>query len=98
MSTVTVKLSNPVTYDGKTYSSLTLRKMKAKDLVAAEIGGRTGETSQTLGIFASMADVSIPVIAELDMDDFEALAEAAAPLMGKKAAAAMENAPSAEAQ
>jgi hypothetical protein len=50
-----------------------------------------------MGILASMADVSIPVIAELDIDDFEAIGEATAPLMGKSAAAAIAKAPDAAA-
>jgi hypothetical protein len=93
---VTIKLAGAVTHDGKTYTSLTLRKMKAKDLVAGDLV--TGEARRAFAIFASMASVPIQVVEELDIDDFERLGEAAAPLMGKSAAAAMANTPSAEAQ
>jgi hypothetical protein len=95
--TVTVKLSTPVTYGDKTYASLTFRKMKAKDLVAAEIGGKSGDAGRTMGMLASMADVPIPVITELDIDDFNALSATVAPLMGKSAAAAIAKAPDAAA-
>ena len=86
--TVTVQLSEPVEHDGKSYSSLTLRKMKAKDLVAGDLV--TGDTRKGFAIFASMADVPIGVIEELSIDDFERLGQEAGPLMGKSAAAAMD--------
>lgn len=84
--TVTVPLDSPVEHDGKTYASLTFRKMKAKDLVAGDLVA--GEARKSFAVFASMADIPIQVIEELEMDDFEKLAEAVTPLMGKSAAAA----------
>ncbi len=83
--TVTVPLDQPVEHGEKTYASLTLRKMKAKDLVAGDLV--SGDTRKTFAIFASMAGVPIQVIEELDMDDFEKLGREAAPLMGKSAKA-----------
>ena len=83
--TITIKLDVPVEHDGKTYASLTLRKMKARDLVAGDLV--SGETRKAFAIFASMADVPIQVIEELDVDDFEAVGREAAPLMGKSARA-----------
>ncbi len=94
--TITFTPVEPLTHDGKTYSSLTLRKMKAKDLVAGDLV--QGETRKVFAIFASMASVPIQVIEELDVDDFERLGEVAAPLMGKKAVAAIAKAPDAAAQ
>jgi hypothetical protein len=91
MTTKTVTLTEPVTHDGKSYPSLTLRKLKAKDLVAGDLV--QGETRKAFAIFASMAGVPIQVIEELDVDDFELLGREAAPLMGKSAAAAMAKAP-----
>jgi hypothetical protein len=88
---VTVSLDEPVTHDGKLYASLTLRKMKAKDLVAGDLV--TGDTRRAFAIFASMAGVPIGVIEELDVDDFERLGREAAPLMGKSAQAAMTTPP-----
>lgn len=73
--------SAPVAHGGKTYPSLTLRKMKARDMVSADLVN--GETRKTFAIYASMADVPIGVIEELDADDYDRLEEVAAPLMGK---------------
>lgn len=94
--TITVTLAEPVEHDGKTYASLTLRKMKAKDLVAGDLV--TGDTRKTFAIFASMAGVPIQVIEELDVDDFEKLGREAAPLMGKSAKAAAAKLEKAEAE
>lgn len=85
--TVTVTLDDPVEHDGKSYASLNLRKMKAKDLIAGDLV--TGDSRKAMAIFAAMAGVPIQVIEELDVDDFEKLGREAAPLMGKSAAAAM---------
>lgn len=80
--TVTVPLDEKVEHDGKDYTSLTLRKMKAKDMVAADLV--QGEARKGMAIFASMAGVPIQVIEELDADDFIRLGKEAAPLMGKQ--------------
>lgn len=79
---ITVELDEAVEHDGKTYKSLTLRKMKAKDIVASDLV--TGEARKGMAIFASMAGVPIQVIEDLDADDFEKLGLEAAPLMGKR--------------
>ncbi len=80
--TVTIPLEEPVEHDGKKYESLTLRKMKAKDLVASDLVN--GDARKGMALFASMAGVPIAVIEELDADDFETLGREAAPLMGKR--------------
>lgn len=73
--------AEPIAHGGKTYPSLTLRKRKAKDMVMADLV--TGATRKTFAVYASMADVPIGVIEELDADEFDRLEEVAAPLMGK---------------
>lgn len=85
--TITFTLESPVEHDGQTYTTLTLRKMKAKDLVAADLVN--GNLRKSLAIFASMAGVPIMVMEELDTDDFNRLGREAAPLMGKLAVKAM---------
>ena len=85
--TVTFTPESPVTFNDKLYPVLTLRKMKAKDLVAGDLV--TGESRRTFAILASMAGVPIGVVEELDIDDFERLSEVAAPLMGKSAMVAI---------
>lgn len=95
-NTVVVTIvGEPPIYDGQTYTTLTLRKMKAKDLVAGDLV--TGEARKSFAIFASMAGVPIQVIEDLDIEDFESLGVKAAPLMGKMAAAAMAKAQATEA-
>lgn len=85
--TATFTPSEPVIFNEKSYPALTLRKMKAKDLVAGDLV--SGETRKSFAIIASMAGVPIGVIEELDVDDFERLSEVATPLMGKSAQAAI---------
>lgn len=85
--TVTVKLETPISFNGETFTELTFRKMKVKDLVAGDL--IEGETAKSLAIYGSMAAVAAEVIAELEVDDFEALGDKVAPLMGKSAQAAV---------
>lgn len=86
MDTVTYTLKEPVTYKDKQITSLTLRKLKMRDLAAMD--GVTGETRRALAMVASMADVAIPMLEELGPADFAAMMEAAAPLMGNLPGAA----------
>lgn len=83
-TTVTFTPTAPIKIGDKTYPTLTLRKMKAKDRVAADLVN--GESRKTFAVYASMADVPIQVIEELDNDDFDRLEELAAPLVGKSLA------------
>lgn len=79
--TVTVPLSQPVEHDGKTYSELTFRPMKARDALVAE-----GEESQVMAgykLFAALADVPVEVILDLEMADLAKVGEEVAPMMGK---------------
>ena len=79
--TVTVPLSEKVEHDGKIYSELTFRPMKARDALVAE-----GEESQVMAgykLFAALADVPVEVILELAMTDLAKVGEGVAPLMGK---------------
>lgn len=86
--TVTFTPSSPVIFADKPYPVLCLRKMKAKDLVAADLV--TGETRKGFAILASMAGVPLGVVEDLEVDDLERLQEVAAPLMGKAAMAAIK--------
>jgi hypothetical protein len=86
--TAACTLSEPIVYNEKTYAVLGLRKLKAKDLVAGDLV--QGETRKGFAILASMANVPIGVIEELEIDDLARLNEVAAPLMGKSLAAAAD--------
>lgn len=83
--TVTVTLSEPVTVDGKTYAELTFRRMKARDTLVGE--GEGNQISAGYKMFAALADVSLDVILELDVEDLAEVGAAVAPLMGKRAVA-----------
>lgn len=85
MSTYTLK--TPVIFGEKTFGSLTFRKMKARDLAAADLV--SGNVKKGFAMLASMADVPIQVVLELDVDDLEGAQEVAAPFMGKLITAAV---------
>ncbi|WP_279110867.1 phage tail assembly protein [Bartonella apis] len=79
---VTVKLSEPITVNGKTYTEITFtRKLKGKDMLAMD--AVKGEMHQQYALLASLLDVPIPVISEINVDDLAAVMEAAAPFLGK---------------
>lgn len=88
MNTVSFTPTEPIVYNDKPYPVLTLRKLKAKDLVAGDLV--QGETRKGFAILASMAGVPIGVIEEMEIDDLSRLNEVAAPLMGKSLAAAAD--------
>lgn len=77
------KLDAPIT-------SLTFRRMKAGDATVAE--GDGDRVKAGYRVFAALAGVDVEVIEELDMDDFQAISEKVAPLMGKSVAKEMAKA------
>lgn len=86
---VVVPLNSPVTHDGVTHDSLTFRRMKARDALVGE-----EETNQVMAgyrIFAALAGVPIEVILELDMEDLAEVGAKVAPMMGKRALAAIKD-------
>lgn len=90
VSGMVVKLETPVEHAGKTYSELNMRRMKAGDTLVAE--EYQSQAKAGMALFAAMADVPVEVIMELEMDDFMALSETAAPLMGKSGLAMLKEA------
>lgn len=81
---VTVPLEYPIEVDGREISSLTFRRMKAKDALAGE--GEPSEVRAGYCMYAALAGVDVAVIEELDLADLETIAEEVAPLMGKRGA------------
>jgi hypothetical protein len=86
VKSVTVDLVEPVTVEGREYTSLTFRRMKAKDTLVGE--GEQNQTRVGYLMFAALAGVDVAVIEELDIEDLEAIGERIIPLMGKSAAEA----------
>ncbi len=76
----TYKLQSPVTVADVMYTELPLRRAKAKDLAASDLV--KGEARKGFAVLASLTGVPLAVIEELDIDDFTALSEAAAPFLG----------------
>jgi hypothetical protein len=88
--TITVDLDYPVEHDGREITSLTFRRMKAKDALVAEDEQNKARAGYLM--FAALAGVDVAVIEELDIEDLEKIGEAVVPLMGKSARTAMEKA------
>lgn len=85
---VVITLSEPVIAGKETYKDLTFaRELKTKDLVAMD--AVQGQMRKTLAMYASMSGVPFGALMELSTDDFEAVALAVAPLMGKRGKAQM---------
>ena len=87
---VTVQLSEPVEHNGITHEQLVFRRCKTRDLVAMD--KVSGDTRKTCAMYASMADVPLQVIEELDLDDFNEVAQQTAPLLGKSGKKALDDA------
>jgi hypothetical protein len=84
LKSVTVDLDYPVTHDGREITSLTFRRMKARDALAGE--GVENEVRAGYAIFAALAGVDVSVIEELDIEDLAKVGDEVAPLMGKRLA------------
>jgi len=72
-----ITLSTPVAYNGKSYAALTLRKAKVKDLEAAESARRDGgDFAAVVALIASLADVPLAVVREMDAEDLNLMSGA----------------------
>ncbi|MDE0203342.1 MAG: phage tail assembly protein [Rhodospirillaceae bacterium] len=65
---VTVPLDYPIEVDGKTVSSLTLRRPKAKDLISAE--RQPGEIGEEVALIAICAGIPFADAGEIDAADY----------------------------
>lgn len=83
--TVDFRLDYPVEFKGEKIEVLTFRRRKARDLVAMD--AVKGDMTKTLAMYASMCGKPLPVIEDMDADDFERMLQETLPLMGKAAAA-----------
>ena len=69
MSDKTITLNRPVTMDGTTHTTLTMRRPKVRDSRDAQRGGGTNADSE-IRLFANLCEVTPAVIEELDMADY----------------------------
>jgi len=86
MSTVTVKLSRPITDGDKEITSLTFREATVGDACAADLVA--GDFQKTAAILAGMAGVSLPALRQISLREFNHIVQKVAALMGEGSAAA----------
>jgi hypothetical protein len=85
--TISVKLDTPATHGNKTVDTLTFRKPKARDLIAAEaVSKGGGELARTVATLASMADVPYQLMQELEVEDLNRVVAEVGPLLGESPA------------
>ena len=78
-----IDLKYPVTIDGKTYDSVTMRRAKAKDMrvvdeFSEQLTGKdngAGAISASIALIATLSDTPLNVVEELDNVDFVRIAE-----------------------
>ena len=85
MHEVKVELEYPVTMpNGETVAQLTMRRLKARDVVAAEAAVKTGESARGIYTMSLLCGVEPNVIEELDMSDFGRMQEIAQGFLSSK--------------
>jgi hypothetical protein len=70
-----ITLHHPVTVDGQQIKTLTLRRPKVKDQLAADKGAG-GNADKEVRLFANLCEVAPKVIEELDLADYRQIQEA----------------------
>jgi len=71
----TITLAFPITVDGAKVKSLTLRRPKVRDMLAADHA--TGsDAEKEVALFANLAELTREAILDLDGKDYRALQEA----------------------
>lgn len=83
-------VGEPPVFDGEKITSLTFRKAKARDLLAAD--AVKGQLRKSMALFASICDVPLTVIEDLDIEDFEAVGTKAPDYLGKRGREALAEA------
>lgn len=84
--TITIALDFPVEFKDESYSELTFRRLKGRDMATSD--AFRSRIEKHMAMLAGMAGVPVQVIFELDADDYERVSEETIPLMGKSTAAA----------
>lgn len=79
--TVTVTLSKPITYEGKTITELVLNEATAGDACLAD--SVQGDATKLLAIISGMCGQPLPALKLLKMTDYNAVLAKAVPLMGE---------------
>lgn len=74
-------LKTPVTVAGKTITELTFRKPKTGDMCVLD--KFDGDMTKMVALMATISDTTIPAFREIELDDFTAISELVAPLLGE---------------
>ena len=83
METVTISLDYPVEANGVEASSLTMRRPKVRDQLAAERGGGL-RAEVEVRLFANLCEVPDTAIEGLDMSDYRKLTDAYEDFLSRK--------------
>jgi len=86
--TLTFTPEEPIAVGNAVHETLTFERLRVRHMVAMD--KVEGNMRKTVAMFAAMADVPMPVIDELELDDFERLSEELMPLMGKSGRSVVE--------
>lgn len=87
---IVVPLTEPVTHGKETYTELKFtRLMRGKDMIAMD--AVQGGMRKNYALYASLADVPLPVVYEMLTADLELVAQAVAGLTGKSSKATGES-------
>ena len=74
MKNTKIKLNFPVLVDGTDYKELSLRRPKVRDLIAADADNDSSAKKEVF-MFATLSELPIEVIEELDAKDYRSLQE-----------------------
>jgi Phage tail assembly chaperone proteins, E, or 41 or 14 len=82
---VTVTLKFPISVEGERANSLTVRRLKGKQLKKIDLRGLT-KGDAMLGVISQLTGVAPPYLDELDADDFAEISEVITSFFGKSRA------------
>ena len=69
-----IKLRYPITVDGHEYAGFTMRAPKVRDQIFAQKSA--GKEDKELTLFSNLCEVSIEVLEELDLGDYQQIQKA----------------------
>lgn len=88
MTDTTVKLRQPINVGGDQVSEVTIRRPKVKDLRALDLARAPGasEMDQAIAMAATLGDLPLEAMDEMDAGDFAAISEIVAGFFPKASA------------
>lgn len=79
----TYKLKVPLDNGGTQITTITMRRMKVKDIKAIEAAGKTSDMEAGVAALAAACDLPPEVVDEMDVEDFTAASEMLASFLPK---------------